>query len=296
MGENSAISWTDHTFNPWWGCVKVSTGCEHCYAEYLAVHRQHKPIWGPAKTTRRRMMSEAYWKQPLKWNRKAEAEGVRRRVFCASMADVFEDHPDVVDARARLWALIEVTPALDWLLLTKRPENIDKMLPERWNPPFCLYNGILLKQDMPSNVWLGISAENQDEFDTRWPVLEHIGRTWYPENIFLSLEPLLGPINIEIAYEWTEHEEDRTIWCRGVDWVIVGGESGPSARPMDLQWARDIRKQCQEAEIPFFFKQAGGRFGGSHLLDGVKYEQRPGQPIITPPPVKVEMQQMRMEL
>lgn len=273
MGESTGISWTDHTFNPWWGCLKVSPGCTNCYAEHLAVHRRHKPIWGPASTTRRQMMSENYWKDPIKWNRKAAEEGVRRRVFCASMADVFEDHPDVYEPRARLWKLIEDTPALDWLLLTKRPENIETMLPFHWNDRAAFPDA-----GIPRNIWFGTSAENQELFDKRWPELETFAHNNNPAKTFLSLEPLLGPIDISSALvEIDLGDEDRTWWTRTVDWVIVGGESGSERRPMDLQWARDLRDQCAQAEVAFFFKQAGGFKGGTDILDGQVYHQWPGQ-------------------
>lgn len=280
MGETTNIKWTNHTFNPWWGCFKVSDGCKHCYAEHLAVNRRHMPIWGPPATTHRKMMSEDYWKQPIKWNRKAAEAGVRERVFCASMADVFEDHPEVVEARERLWKLIEQTPALDWLLLTKRPENIEKMLPRRWEH-WQMVNEKIERVGMPRNVWLGTSAESDDEFLSRWPVLEHVGRQWWPSNLFLSLEPLLGPIDIEPAFEYSEVDEDGSFHSRQVDWVIVGGESGPGCRPMDPQWARAIRDQCREAGIAFFFKQHGGTkkidgVAGGDLLEGVRYHEWPG--------------------
>ena len=231
------------------------------------------PIWGPAATTARQMMSENYWKQPLKWNKKAEQEGVRRRVFCASMADVFEDHPMLNEPRARLWKLIDETPALDWLLLTKRPENIETMLPFHWNDPVAFPDGRI-----PRNVWFGTSAENQEMFDKRWGELETFAHINHPSVIFLSLEPLLGPIDISSALvEINLGDEDRDWWTRTIDWVIVGGESGQNRRPMDLQWARDIRDQCAQAEVPFFFKQTGGLRGGSDRLDGQVYHAWPGQ-------------------
>ena len=269
MGKNSAIAWTDHTFNPWWGCQKVSEGCKNCYAEQLADHRRHMSVFGPVATTKRKTMSENYWDQPLKWNKAAHAGlgVIRKRVFCASMADVFEDHPQVEDWRERLWAVIEMTPNLDWMLLTKRPENIEAMLPERW----------IFGSGTPKNIWLGVSAENQDHLESRWPVLQGIVRTWGIRYSFLSLEPLLGPIDLEVAYEYQEHDEDGIKWCPGVDWVIVGGESGPNARPMNLGWARAIRDQCIDNEIPFFFKQIGGKDKekGGDVLDRQVWRQFP---------------------
>ena len=246
--QNSAIEWTDHTFNPWWGCIKVSPGCEHCYADTLA-HRYGFDVWGPAKTTSRRMMSENYWRQPHKWNKEAAASGVRRRVFCASMADVFEEHPQVIDARARLFNLIEATPALDWLLLTKRPENINAMVP--WHGGVGRYHG------WPANVWIGTSVENQEQADKRIPHLLRV-----PAAVrFLSCEPLLGAVDLpwcKWCGGWGDHDcyavDDDS---PSIDWVIVGGESGHGARPMHPAWARGLRDQCQAAGVPFFFKQWG---------------------------------------
>lgn len=255
MGEHTGIHWTHHTFNPWIGCMKVSPGCANCYAETLATNRMGLDVWGPAATTHRKMMSENYWKEPLKWNRKAEAEGVRRRVFCASMADVFEDHPDLNEPRARLWNLIEATPALDWLLLTKRPQNIELMLPDNWWP----WSG-------PENIWLGTSIESQD-YEFRAQCLRRINTAVH----FLSIEPLLGPINLR----WELASED-------IEWVIVGGESGPGCRPMNLDWARKIRDDCREYGVPLFFKQVGGTrkidgVAGGELLDGERIQMFPGE-------------------
>jgi protein gp37 len=242
--KDSEISWTHHTFNPWWGCVKVSPGCEACYAETLSKRWGHK-IWGPAKTTQRRLMSDDYWKQPLKWNAAAEKAGTRARVFCASMADVFEDHPGVTSSRIRLWDLIRETPMLDWLLLTKRPENILQMIPDRW------------RSHPRHNVWYGTSVENQEYADRRIPELLKV-----PAVVrFLSCEPLLGPVDI-FDYLW---ESAGPEWAGynlaepGIHWVIAGGESGPGARPMHPDWARSLRDQCSygSEHVAFHFKQWG---------------------------------------
>lgn len=236
MAENSKIEWTDHTFNPWWGCIRVSPGCEHCYAEALAKRYGHN-VWGPAKTTERRMMSENYWKQPLKWNKEAEKTGQRKRVFCASMADVFEDHPQVVEARRQLFDLIGSTIHLDWLLLTKRPENILRMLPENWGGNTLI------------NMWLGTSVENQEQADKRIPELLKV-----PAKVrFLSCEPLLGDVMLR---RWVPPSKEG--WApSSIHWVIAGGESGHGARPMHPDWARILRDQCQAAGVPFLFKQWG---------------------------------------
>lgn len=241
--ENSKIEWTDHTFNPWWGCIKVSPGCEHCYAETFSKRTGHN-IWGPAKTTQRRLFGDKHWAEPLKWNKAAEAAGKRQRVFCASMADVFEDHPQAVGERQKLFGLIERTPALDWLLLTKRPENIMGMLPDPW-----LYRCSSTEERVdriPDNVWIGTSVEDQANADKRIPELLKI-----PARIrFLSCEPLLGPINLRLpAAHYYSGER--------IAWIIAGGESGHHARPMHPDWARSIRDQCIAAGVPFHFKQFG---------------------------------------
>lgn len=255
MGEHSAIEWTDHTFNPWIGCAKVSAGCTHCYAETLMDTRYGRVEWGVTGTRVR--TSEANWRKPLAWNRAAEKEGRRYRVFCSSLADVFEDRPDLILWRAALLDIIIATPHLDWQLLTKRPENVMEMLGE----PFFRAT---------PNVWIGTSVEDQATADERIPHLLRIPA----EVLFLSMEPLLGPVDIEAytcGYETytTHHPQCDGTCCAGmcpvqereqksrVDWVIVGGESGPKARPMHPDWARSIRDQCAEDGVPFFFKQWG---------------------------------------
>jgi protein gp37 len=251
MAENSAIEWTDHTFNPWTGCTKVSPGCEHCYAEALS-KRSPKTFGSWAPGAERKRTSAAYWSQPLRWDNAARRAGRRARVFCASMADVF-DNQVPPEWRAQLWHLIARTDHLDWLLLTKRPQNIAGMLPPGWG------NGW-------PNVWLGTTAENQAEADRRIPHLLAA-----PARIrFLSCEPLLGPIDlrylqpgdppVEIDALASTHGVLRPHQGRNarVDWVIVGGESGSGARPMDPAWARSLRDQCAAAGVPLFMKQMGG--------------------------------------
>ena len=242
MAQNSAIEWTDDTFNPWWGCAKVSAGCEHCYAEAFAKRFGHK-VWG--KHAGRRRFGDAHWDKPRLWNRDAEAAGTRRRVFCASMADVFDENGPPEDRR-RLWALIEDTPRLDWLLLTKRPHLAADTLPSAW-------------LDTPKpNVWLGTSVESMEVLDR----IEELRQV--PAALrFLSIEPLLGEL--------------RDLPLEGIGWVIVGGESGSKARPMSADWVRRIRDECVDAGIPFFFKQWGGRFNkeNGRLLDGRVWDEIP---------------------
>jgi len=157
MARNSSIEWTHHTFNPWWGCTKVSPGCQHCYAEAWA-KRVGANVWGSHSP--RRFFGDSHWIEPLRWNDEAQRLGRNRRVFCASMADVFEARAELNPSRERLWNLILETPWLDWLLLTKRPQNIERLSP--WTA------------DWPSNVWIGTTAENQTWADRRVPVLSAI--------------------------------------------------------------------------------------------------------------------------
>ena len=245
MTENTKIEWADHTFNPWVGCTKISPGCDHCYAEGWA-KRSGMVQWGdnPRKRT-----SIDNWNKPWKWNRMAAAAGIRYRVFCASLADIFDkDVP--VQWRVDLFRLIAQTPNLDWLLLTKRIGNAWPMMLEVSR--LCAGG----ENPMP-NVWLGATVVNQDEADRDIPKLLAV-----PARIrFLSCEPLLGPLNIEsIPYqgEWlSAFNNDAWPHFGAVHWVIVGGESGHHARPMNPAWARSLRDQCNSAQVPYLFKQWG---------------------------------------
>jgi len=230
MAQNSSIEWTDHTFNPWWGCTKVSPGCLHCYAETWA-KRVGQKIWGAGSP--RRFFGEIHWTEPLRWNAAAAVSGIRRRVFCASMADVFESRSELAVEREKLWTLIDATPGLDWLLLTKRPQNISKFAP--WT------------KEWPPNVWVGTTVENQHWAEVRLPYLLTIPA----KRRFLSCEPLLGALDLN---KWISK---RSKGLYPIDWVIGGGESGPKARAMLPGWARDLRDQCRDARIPFHFKQWG---------------------------------------
>lgn len=278
MGENSKIEWTDHTLNPWIGCTKVSPGCAHCYAEGMS-KRMGLNVWGPGAP--RRLTGADNWRKPLKWDREAAAAGARRRVFCASMADVF-DAEAPPGALPRLWALIRATPNLDWQLLTKRPERIQASLPPDWGRGY-------------PNVWLGASVENQAAADARIPHLVAV-----PARVhFLSCEPLLGPVDLEATPAGAVLSPCEACWDTGVEpgkaatcdaccglariaWVIAGGESGPHHRPMDHEWAWSLRDQCAQAGAAFFFKQWGGRFphsGGRHL-DGRTWDEFPPSRVI----------------
>lgn len=247
MGENSKIDWCDHTFNPWIGCQKVSRGCDLCYAEDLMATRYKRVEWGQRKTdatkpsvgTRVRT-SPANWKLPLRWEKKAVEqmelfeEGMltlrphRPRVFCASLADWLDNQiPEFW--RDDLWDAIEATPHLDWLLLTKRIENYQTHAP--W-------------ELAPANVWLGITAEDQDAYDRRWPTLARI-----PAVVrFVSYEPACGPLSI------LDHREKP-------EWLICGGMTGrgPGFVEMPSKWAEDVMEECDENRVAFFMKQMSSR-------------------------------------
>ena len=224
MAENSKIEWTDHTFNPWIGCQKVSAGCDNCYAENMMDRRYGRVKWGPHGDRVR--TSSGNWQKPRQWDRAAKLARVRHRVFCASLADIFDNRVPV-EWRADVWKLIDETPHLDWLLLTKRPENIERMLPADWR-----YGR--------NNVWLGTTCEDQKAFDRRWPVLADIKAACR----FISYEPAIGPLRIGDARP---------------SWVICGGESGAKARLMQPEWAYTLKAECEAAGVPFFMKQMTGK-------------------------------------
>lgn len=225
MAEKTGISWCDATVNFWWGCQEVSPGCDHCYARELAA-RFRGMRWG-AHSTRERV--HGAHRLALKLNAKAQRGGSRLRVFTNSMSDFFDnDAPE--GERDAAWATIRACDAVDWLVLTKRPQNIERMLPEDWGIGW-------------SHVWLGVSAENQTELDRRLPHLAAI-----PAEIrWLSCEPLLGPISLPTG--------------SGVDWLVVGGESGPGHRPCDVAWIAAL-VAMRERGVEVFVKQDSGRSPG----------------------------------
>lgn len=244
MGDYTKIEWADKTFNPWMGCTKVSPACDNCYAEALMDGRYGRVQWGAGNPRSRTAPST--WKQPRKWDRDAEKAGRRPFVFCSSLADVFDNEVDP-GWRADLFKLIEETPNLIWLLLTKRIGNVMRMMEDI---------------RMPDNVAFGATMADQMEYDRDRMKLAAVRFALHPMFTFGSFEPLLGPVILD---------------KNAPDWIIVGGESGPNARPMDLDWARSLKRQSEELGRIFNFKQVGSRKPdkGGHLLDGQEYLARP---------------------
>jgi protein gp37 len=249
MAESTAIEWTDATFNPWWGCVRVSPACAHCYADTIA-QRYGQRVWGTDSA--RRFLSDNHWRQPFLWNKRAIERDTPTKVFCASMADVFEDRDDLVLWRERLWGVIQETPMLHWQLLTKRPENVAGMVP--WGEPW------------PANVWIGTSIENS-RHTFRADILREL-----PAAVrFISAEPLLGSLFLNGKPNRAPLDLD------GINWVIAGGESGHRFRPVDLAWVRELRDACVSGGVAFFYKQQGGRTPkkGGRDLDGRTWDEFP---------------------
>lgn len=289
MAENSSIEWTTHTFNPWLGCTKVNTGCTNCYAETLMDKRYGKVQWGPHGTRVR--TSGANWRKPLQWDRAAAKAGERHRVFCASLADVFEDWqgpivnakkeqlftgPNILNATSRelhaakgmgagarattmddqrrdLFAMIDATPNLDWLLLTKRPENVRRLWPRGQIGPYLGIRESGVGVFERRNVWLGTSISDQATADQMIPELLKC-RDLSPV-LFLSVEPIVGPIDLQDIPDGDSFIDSLASNKASADWVIVGGESGVGRRRIELEWARLLRDQCESAGVPFFMKQ-----------------------------------------
>lgn len=248
MAKGTKISWTHHTANFWWGCQKVDAGCKNCYAESLS-NRYGKKIWGHPATSEREY-KKAIWSDILRWDEQAGKDGVRRRVFISSMADFLEDHPQVNEWRRDAITLLAGLKNLDVLMLTKRPENAEKFLGV-WYYPF----------KWPEHVWFGASVSEQESFDKRIGALVAV-----PSKVhYLSAEPLLG--RIEMDLRGANYGINHDTYSEMVDWVIVGGESQPGCRPMNIEWARDIVEQCRRDGIAVFVKQLGGHPNPRHEIE-----------------------------
>ena len=251
MAGASDIEWTDVTWNPTRGCTRVSPGCENCYAERLA-HRQNYPggayegltrstSRGPVWTGVVRLVDDQL-EAPLRWRRP-------RRVFVNSMSDLF--HEKLSDAQIeKIFSVMRDAPRHTYQILTKRTQRMAE-----WSERYTDLIG--------PHVWLGTSVEDQERVDERIPWLKKSRA----EIRFLSCEPLLGPLKMDLA---------------GISWVIVGGESGPRARPMDEAWVRSIQNQCRRDSVAFFFKQWGGvrKKKAGRILDGRTWDE---MPVVTPP-------------
>lgn len=305
MADTTGIEWCDSTFNPWIGCTKVSPACDDCYAARSTPARTLGVEWGAGQPRRR--TSDSTWALPTRWNARRfmqcedcgwrgeasapvigcgrcgsiELSDTRRRVFCASLADVFDN--EVPTAwRVDLLRLIEATPNLDWLLLTKRVGNVERMLDEA-----AQHMPEVLRWPLP-NVWLGATVVNQAEADRDVPKLLAV-----PARVrFLSVEPMLGPIDLSsirlrlrgesyVQSNVLAHKStlDRGAARAAIDWVICGGESGPNARAMHPDWARSLRDQCAAAGVPFLFKQWGE---WRPPLDGEQFSTAMGRAQATP--------------
>lgn len=287
MAETTKIAWADATFNPWRGCTKVSEGCDNCYAETMS-HRNPSVlgVWGD--DGKRALAAEAYWRQPFKWNRQAEKERRRRRVFCLSLGDWLEDREDLIQPRGRLLIIIANTPWLDWLLLSKRLEGwrdrMHEVVRETHDGGDLLASN-WLDGEFPDNVWVGASVENQQWAEPRILTLLQI-----PAKIrFLSVEPMIGPIDIHNLFVGARMVVDRVLPDKSAEchvtgydylhWVIIGGESGPGARGFDIHHALDLVRQCNEADCPVFVKQMGDHVVANDGIDAADY---------FPGPVKLE--------
>ncbi len=260
MAENSKIQWTRHTFNPWVGCAKVHTGCLHCYAEEMMANRYKRVAWGPGGTRSKTKT----WGDPIKWDRESSREGEKAKVFCASLADVFEQRPDLVEWRRELFELIDKTQNLHWLLLTKRPENVPNMWHTKamWatdqSGKYHHKGGrteLSRREFRRDNVWIGTSISDQFTAD-RW------GRSLlqcrpFARFLFLSLEPMVGAVDL-----------NPLLASGKIDWVIIGGESKQGkepARPFDMRWVEQVLQACAMHGVPCFVKQFGSNVIG---MDG----------------------------
>lgn len=260
MGALTKIQWTDHTWNPWRGCTRISEGCKFCYAERGSLRNPAVlGVWGDRG--KRVIAAESYWRLPHRWNAQAESDGRRHRVFSLSLGDWLEEREDLDVALTRMLMTIHDTPCLDWLLLTKRPS----LFRQRLTSAYALASGVRrspagmisrwLEGSPPENVWIGFSAEDQERFWERLNPARDI-----PARVhFVSAEPLLGPLDIS--------------GLRGIDWIIVGGESESEskARPFDIEWAKSIVDLCRTGGIACFVKQLGSHVEACDIIDAMDY-------------------------
>lgn len=224
--NQSAIGWCDLTWNPWWGCHKISEGCRNCYADAGSKRFGHD-VWGLKAP--RRFLSDDNWEKPLKWNMQAQLQGKRLRVFGGDMCDLFEDRPDLVGHRQLFWKLVNLTPCIDWQLCTKRPENILSMLPPDWGKGY-------------PNIWMGTTIES-NKYVHRADLLRAV-----PAVVrFISYEPALGPLEM--------------LKLNGLDWLIYGGEQCFGFTQDETEWAKDIEARCKKAGVVFYYKQSSGNPG-----------------------------------
>lgn len=222
--ENTIIAWTNHTFNAWMGCTKVSEGCRNCYAATLTKDRMGLDLWGDTKP---RQTTKSPWQNVQLWNKMAEQAGKPAKVFCGSLMDWAEDRDDLVDVRNRMWQVIKSSRWLTFQMLTKRPENMKRFLPSDWGA-----SGY-------SNVWLGTTIEDNRVAHRAAYLIEN------PSVVhFVSYEPAIGPLD--------------QLDLKHIEWVIYGGESGVNHRKEDKQWARDMHKKCSDSGVAFFHKQSAG--------------------------------------
>lgn len=243
MGEKTKIAWCDSTWNPWRGCCKIASGCQNCYAERQAARN---PVvlghWG--LDAHRVIAKESYWRLPYRWDIIAAASSKPHSVFCGSLMDVFEDRSDLEVHRTRALGLASICCHLTWLFVTKRPEVAAEY--SQWFAD-------------NRHFWLGYSASDQTSLDAGMPHLLRV-----PGRRFLSLEPLLGPVSFRWA-SWSKPAvfsdgcttEGYLDGLRNIHAVIVGGESGPNARPCNVDWIRSIVRQCVAAGVPVMVKQLG---------------------------------------
>lgn len=300
MAEQTNISWCTHTWSPWYGCTQVSMGaqgaCVACYARQMSETRFGRVVFGgPGRGEGTRdVRADSAWKEPLKWEREAAASkrawhagpdgGMARPwpyspfVF-PSMCDPFDNHPALTEPRRRLFDLIRQTPHLTWLLLTKRPRNIVKLFDDTL-PAIRDIREALLAEIWPHNAAIGCTVVSQEEADRDIPNLLAAKAALNPAFVFLSMEPLLGPVDLtriahrdSLGMRVTSDALTGSLWADwsgGLDWVITGGETNQGkhkARPSNPQWFRNIGAQCAAAGVPWHHKQNGEWASAPEIVD-----------------------------